>query len=418
MRVLHVLHHSEPFLDGYSVRAGAILACQRKVGMEPIALTSVHHELAVGRSGEPQSNPEMVRGIPHHRTPAPAGRLGRSELRLPVFRERALVRALDGSLARTLAEHDVDIVHAHSPVLCGLPALRAARKRGVAFVYEVRAFWEDALLSSGTSALRRAKYQYSRRLETGLFRRADAVVAISHHLVDEIVDRGIPRSRVHYAPNGVDLQKFTPQTINRDLAAQLGVDGRPTIGFVGSFFDFEGLDCLVRALPLVLDKVPTTSLVLVGSGESEPKIRVLVQRLNLSKQIVMVGRLPHEQVLAYYSIMDVLVYPRLRDRLTELVTPLKPLEAMAMGKAVVGSDVGGLKELFDDGRVGDLFRSGDAADLADCLVRVLQDPVRRKASGELGREYVLAKRSWDELGPIYQRTYEEALAVHAGATLR
>lgn len=408
MRVLHVLHHSLPHLDGYSVRSRSIVTFQRQFGIEPVVLTSAHHELEVGRlHGQPPS-PETILGIDHYRTPLPQTTAGRAQLRVPFIRERTFMRALARSLAHTLARVPVDLIHAHSPVLCGIPAMRAARRLGVPFVYEVRAFWEDALLSSRPSAGQRVKYRYSRSLESGVLKQADAVVAISRHMLDEIQARGVPRSRLHHVPNGVDLARFTPQPPDVALAERLGIGGCPTIGFIGSFFDFEGLDCLVRALPAVLERVPTCRLVLVGAGEAEAKIRDLVRELGLQDMVRQVGRVPQEEVARYYSIMDVLVYPRLRERITELVTPLKPLEAMAMERVVVGSDVGGIKELLNT--AGVLFKAGDPADLARHLETLLKSPEARGRLARAGRAYVLAERRWEALISRYSAIYDEALS--------
>jgi glycosyltransferase involved in cell wall biosynthesis len=182
------------------------------------------------------------------------------------------------------------------------------------------------------------------------------------------------------------------------------------IGFIGSFYHFEGLDCLIRAMPLVLAALPTARLVLVGTGEAEMAIRDRVQSLGLADAVTLTGRVPHADVLRYYSIMDVLVYPRRSERVTELVTPLKPLEALAVGKPVVGSDVGGIAELLDDGKVGRLFKAGDAADLANVLLAVLGNPALREEMRASGRRFVLERRQWSSLAAEYLPIYERLTA--------
>jgi PEP-CTERM/exosortase A-associated glycosyltransferase len=374
-----------------------------------VVLTSAHHEIEVGRTGD-VSGPEVIDGVSYYRTPRPGGLPGNFSLKTPLLRERALMSALAKSLERTLAAEPVDVIHAHSPILCGRPALAAARQRGLPVVYEVRAFWEDAyLLGPTTSRVAKAKYRASHALETSLFRKVDAVVAISTHMVDDIVGRGIDRARVYCMPNGVDSEKFVPVATDAALAARLGVSPGATVGFIGTMLDIEGIECLVRAMPAVRARVPAAKLVIVGSGPQDGPVRELVGQLGLQDLVVLTGRVPHEEIQRYYSIMDVLVYPRARFRVTELVTPLKPLEAMALGRVVVGSDVGGITELLDRGRVGVLFKAGDDRDLADKLVSLLQDPERRAALAEEGRRYVLRERTWGAIVPRYVPLYDALL---------
>jgi PEP-CTERM/exosortase A-associated glycosyltransferase len=411
MRVLHVLHHSVPCLDGYGVRSRSILNFQRAAGLAPVAVTSVHHEIELGRRDAVDAlEPEVLDGIRYYRTPLPTGPGMERRLRTPFFRERTLMEELRTSIERTLAREPVDLIHAHSPVLCGAPALESARRHRLPLVYEVRAFWEDALLSSAQSPLDRIKYRYSRRLETQLLKRADAVVAISDRMLDEIESRGVGRQRLHKIANGVDAQQFAAARPFTELRSRLGLGNGPIVGFIGTFFNFEGLDCLVRAMPAVLARVPDAHLVLVGTGESEGATRQLVDTLGLAGHVRLTGRVPHEEVPAYYGLMDLLVYPRHRDRVTELVTPLKPLEAMAAGRAVIGSDVGGIKELLDEGRQGRLFKAGDADDLARAVIALLSDPDERARLAARGREYVVRHRGWPDLVAAYRSIYEKVLS--------
>jgi PEP-CTERM/exosortase A-associated glycosyltransferase len=409
MRILHVLHHSEPYLDGYGVRSKSIVEFQKASGLTPVVLTSAQHEVEVGRSTPAPEAPELINAVPYYRTPLPSGPWRRAQLAAPYLRERSLMRALERSLARVIVQERIDLVHAHSPVLCGLPALRAARRHNLPFVYEVRAFWEDALLASKPSPTQALKYRYSRGLETHLFRQADAVVAISQGMLDDIASRQIPASRLFKMPNGVDTDHFSPLPFDRALAQTLGVAGHPLIGFIGSFFYFEGLECLVRAMPAILATVPMAKLMLVGTGEADQSIRELVSSLGLGASVLQTGRVPHSDILRYYSLMDVMVYPRRRERVTELVTPLKPLEAMAVGKAVIGSDVGGIRELLDEGRAGLLFKAGDPADLARAAVGLLSNADARLSLSAVGRQYVLDRRRWEVLVsgylPIYSKVH-------------
>lgn len=417
MRVLHVLHHSAPHLDGYGVRSQAILKAERALGLSPVVVTSAHHELEVGHRS-PGDTPacEHIDDIAFHRTPLPDGWLAQFELATPVLRERMFMRVLRRSLERRLSAERFDLIHCHSPVLCGFPALAVARAHGLPIVYEIRAFWEDAIPEVGRTLLQSLKYWHGRRMEQRMMTNADAIVAISTHMIDDIASRGHARERLHRVPNGVDLAHFAPLAPDTRLAEKLSIAGHPTIGFIGSFFSFEGLDCLVRAMPAVLAKLPDARLLLVGDGDVAGEIRKLVAELRLERAVLQIGRVPHHEVAGYYSIIDVMVYPRHRDRLTELVTPLKPLEAIAMGKAVIGSDVGGIKELLDDGRAGLLFRAGDPDDLARQVLLLLEDAPARASLAARARDYAVRERAWDSIVADYLPIYTAATARNARAS--
>lgn len=414
MRILHVLHHSFPYIDGYSIRSKCIVENQRKLGIDATVLTSPHHEMEVNRRwSSAEDLVETFGDTLYHRTLLPDDWVSRVALPTPYLRERLLMSLLRRRLDALLQRERFDLIHAHSPVLCGLPALKTAKARGVPLVYEVRAFWEDALLTQPQTPARRLKYSVSRRIETNLMKRADAVVAISTRMVADISARGLPHRNVFQVPNGVDLSAFTKQAPDEQLRARHGVTGHPVVGFIGSFYRFEGLDTLVRAMRRVVDRLPATRLLLIGGGEHEQEITEIIGSLGLQRSILQIGRVPHHQVNAYYAICDVLVYPRRSEPITELVTPLKPLEAMAMGRAVLGSDVGGIKELFGEGSIGRLFRAGDADDLAMQLVDLLEDIETRQKIAAAGFNYVHAQRNWRIIIQRYPDIYRAAIA-HGG----
>jgi PEP-CTERM/exosortase A-associated glycosyltransferase len=409
MRILHVLHHSLPHHDGYSIRSKYILEFQRRAGFEVEAVTSAHHEFEVGRVGSERSVlVEDVDGVRVHRTPLSDSRSLRFQLSKPFLRERALMTLLHQSVLRVLDERCFDIVHVHSPVICGLPALRAARSRGLPFVYEVRALWEDGFVETGRFSAQSFRYRISRRLETSVFRKAAAVAAISEHLLDEIARRGIPGEKLFHVPNGVDVAAFQPLDRDQALAGRLALPAGAVLGFIGSFYAFEGLDSLLRAMPLVLERVPHARLLLVGGGDEEGRLKRTAAELGLEGRVLFTGRVPHGEVRKYYSLIDVLVYPRVSNRTTELVTPLKPLEAMALGRAVLGSDVGGIRELFGGGAAGCLFRPEDTHDLAAKAVRLLEDAALRQQFCSAARERVEAYR-WESVVERYAKVYGCAL---------
>ena len=401
LRVLHVLDHSIPLQSGYSFRTLSILREQRRMGWETHHLTGPKHTAAGGLE-------EELDGLHFYRTRWDAGLLGR----VPVARElgqiRAMARRLE-AIARRVRPH---ILHAHSPALNAAAALRAGRRLGIPVVYEVRAFWEDAAVDHGTAREGGVRYRLSRALETNVLRRVDAVTTICEGLKRDIVARGIAEDRVTVIPNAVNLAAFSFD-LEPDAALRntLGLGAKTVIGFIGSFYAYEGLDLLLAALPQVLEELPQARVLLVGGGPQERSLRELAAALGIADKVIFAGRVPHEEVQRYYSIVDVFAYPRHSMRLTDLVTPLKPLEAMAQGRLVLASDVGGHRELIRDGENGILFRAGDAASLARSIVKLLAQREAWPQLRERARRYVERERNW----PGSVERYRDVFGRLAGA---
>jgi len=396
LRILHVLDHSIPMQSGYTFRTRAILREQRRMGWETFHLTSPKHTA----SSAPE---EDVDGLRFYRTAPSRGFLNR----ISVVRDLALMFALMRRLAEVARLTRPDVLHAHSPVLNALPALWVGGRLGIPVIYEVRAFWEDAAVDLGTSREGGLRYRLSRGLETFAFRHARHVTTICAGLKQDIVARGIPERRVTLIPNAVDVDAFEfGQAPDEALKAKLGLAGKTVVGFIGSFYAYEGLDLLLAALPQVTAQIPEARVLLVGGGPQESELKSLAGKLGIEDSVVFAGRVPHGEVQRYYSIVDVFAYPRKSMRLTELVTPLKPLEAMAQGRLLVASDVGGHRELIRDGETGVLFRAGDAASLADAIVRLLGQSDRWPRLRDQGRRFVEQERTWETSVAGYRAVFD------------
>jgi PEP-CTERM/exosortase A-associated glycosyltransferase len=385
LRVLHVLDHSIPLHSGYTFRTLAILREQRKLGWETFHITSPKHTAT-------HLLEEEVDGLHFFRTPPAEGGSA-----LPGLGEMALMRQLERRLADVVAKVRPQIIHAHSPVLNAIPALRVGRRLGIPVVYEVRAFWEDAAVDHGTTAEGSLRYRLTRRLETHALRQADHVFTICEGLRGDIAQRGVPSQRITVIPNAVDIEKFEPGgTPDEALKARLGLDGATVVGFIGSFYAYEGLDLLLDALPALLLRRPEVRVLLVGGGPQDAALKAQAQSLGLADKVVFTGRVPHAEVQRYYDLVDVLAYPRHSMRLTELVTPLKPLEAMAQGRLLVASDVGGHKELIRHGETGWLFKAGSADALAGAIDELLARRDQWPGLRAAGREFVERERNWTQ----------------------
>lgn len=395
LRVVHVLDHSLPVVSGYSIRSHYTLRAQRAAGMQPLAITSPRHGIGTGRT--------CIDGVEYVRTPRP------TRSAVSVLAAGGVMFRLARRLTGEVAAVGPRVLHAHSPVLNGIPVLYVARRRRIPFVYEVRALWEDAAVARGTCAEPSWRYRAVRGLEGWLMRCADRVVVISEGLRDEAVRRGVRPERVVHVPNGVDTAFFRPTAPDEMLMRRYGFARQIVFGYVGSFCQYEGVDVLVRAFAALRATVPNARLVLVGDGEATAAAHAEARALGVEPQIVFAGVAAHAEVRRWYSVCDVCVYPRRANRLTELTTPLKPLEAMAMRKAVIGSAVGGLRELIRDDETGVLCPPGDAAALAQALISVARDPQRRVAQAEAAHRWVCDERDWARLARMYADTYQQLL---------
>lgn len=395
MRILHVLDHSIPLHSGYTFRTAAILREQRKLGWETFHVTSVKHIA-------PGPDVETVDGLEFHRTRWTPGLSGQ----WPVLREIRQMRALEVRLEAVARHIQPDVLHAHSPVLNALPALKVGRRLGIPVVYEIRAFWEDAAVDHGTTHEGSLRYRATRAMETRAVRGVDAVTTICEGLRSDLEGRGIDAGKITVIPNAVDVETFS-FGVEPDLALkrELGFDGKRVLGFIGSFYAYEGLDLLLRALPQVLRQAPDVVVLLTGGGPQDEALRALAAQLGVAEQVRFTGRVPHSDVQRYYNLVDVLVYPRLPMRLTDLVTPLKPLEAMAQGRLLVASDVGGHRELIRHNETGMLFRAGDVDDLAARVLDLLGMQDQWQRLRENGRRFVEHERNWRNSVARYREVY-------------
>ena len=391
MKVLHILDHSVPVMSGYSTRSRNIVGFQRELGLTPVVVTSPKHPA-------PGPEREERHGIVYYRTGD-----GRAAETSGYAGSLSLMRRFAARIAEVARTEGASLLHAHSPVLNGLPALWVGRRLGIPVVYEARAFWEDAAVDHGTTREGSPRYRLTRGLETLLFRHADRVVVIAEGMRREIIRRGVEPGRIAVVGNGVDVNRFQPIGRNERLAGRLGINGELVFGFIGSFYHYEGLQFLVETLPRLRERVPGARLLLVGGGEDTAALREATA--GSGGAILLPGQVPYEEVADYYSLIDVFVCPRKRMRLTELVTPLKPLEAMAMAKPVLASDVGGLSELIQHGSTGMLFRADDAASLVEQATHLASSQQLRVSLGLAARAHVERERSWARVVSRYLELY-------------
>jgi len=405
MKVLHVFDHSIPLHSGYTFRSRAIIKQQHALGIETCHVTSAKH-------GNKNHDIEDVDGLKFYRSGPVKGLLSK----LPLVKQLSYIEPLVKRILEVIAIEKPQVIHAHSPALNGLAALRAAKQSGLPVVYEIRAFWEDAAVDHGYCKEGDIRYRLTRAMETYVVKRAHAVTTICEGLRSDLINRGFDNNKLTVIANAVNIEQFEvitgqDKTNNNDLIESLKLQHCDVLGFLGSFYAYEGLDLVIDAMPAILESNSKARLLLVGGGPQDSALKAQVKALGLQEKVIFTGRVPHVDVGKYYTIVDLLVYPRKSMRLTHLVTPLKPLEAMAQGKAVIASDVGGHKELISDNVTGFLFSAGDSQELAKRLIELLADKDKLNSVTSAGRAYVENVRNWQNSVRNYLPIYNALIDV-------
>ena len=400
MKVLHVLDHSLPIHSGYSFRTAAILAAQKDMDISVTALTG----------------PKHMRDAPQGDTDGELGyeRIGyqiKALSRVPIIGQAEVIRSLYNRIKGMLRETRFDIIHAHSPALNGIAAVRAAKEFSVPVVYEMRASWEDAAVDHGTTRIGGLRYRAARALESMVFRNVHSITTICNGLRQEIAMRGIDKDLITVIPNAVDTDRFyaAPEDERQSLRQAFDVDGKFVVAFCGSFYSYEGIDMLLAALRDLKDTMPETFALIAGGGEEENNLLSLAREYEISDMVRFLGRVTQEKVVQIYNLADVCAYPRRRMKLTDMVTPLKPLEAMSTRAIVLASDVGGHKELIRDGETGFLFEADSVESLTSKLrfVSGLKDLSEVRAAA---RSFVCSERTWQKSVAKYPDVYRQAIA--------
>jgi glycosyltransferase involved in cell wall biosynthesis len=401
-RIVHLVSVSLPYRQaGYTVRTEAVARCQRAAGLDPHVATRAGFPRNIGVRRAPAQL--SLEGIPHHLIEA------------DIDQDQRLDRALTNSARATVALLErlrPAALHPASNYQQAQIALALARPLGIPVVYEVRGFWEETWLSAPsrdeTVAMDSERYRLTREAETSAMVAADAIVTLAETMREAIIARGCAPEKVVVVPNAVDTDRFRPVARDEALAASLGI-GRhdPVIGYISTFSPYEGIAYLLEAGARLRTRNPGLRVLLVGDGMEEEAIVRTGKRLGLDDgTLIMPGRVPHDRIVDYYSLIDVFVVPRTADRVSGLVTPLKPYEAMAMGQALVVSDLPALREIVLPGQTGLTFKAEDAEDLATVIGGLLDDPTARTRLGGQAREWILANRTWPENGRRYRELFE------------
>ncbi|WP_347754301.1 glycosyltransferase [Agrococcus sp. ProA11] len=404
-RVFYLLHNSLPHHSaGYATRTHGLLSELNRSGWQVDGVTRLGYPYDMpGKSTIPDVDRSEAIGEVTYRRLNQGREIEKKNPLLP-YTDRYVQSLHD--LAR---EHRPALLHAASNHWNGIAAVRAARELGIPSIYEVRGLWEVTRASRDPEWMRGSGYQFMARMETDAAKGATRVLAITNALRDELIERGVDERKISVVPNGVDTDRFTPIARDEELATRLGVVGKTVIGYVGSILDYEGIDLLIEAAAELARSRSDFHLLIVGDGAELERLRAMVDDRSLESVVTFTGRVPHEEVERYYSVIDIAPFPRLPLPVCEMVSPLKPFEAMAMGKAVVASNVNALAEFVRPGVNGLLHEKGNGASLAAELERLLDDRDLLRRTGDGARSWVVEHRDWRVLAQTISAAYSDLL---------
>lgn len=399
MKVLHVLEYSPPNISGYSLRSRAILTHQRLCGIETAQMTSQRYQ-------DFEQMQEQVDGFEFYRTAPTQSLLSK----IPLIGYLGYINHLAKRIEEVFLKERPQIIQAHSPMFNALAAAKVAKKYNVPVAYEVRALWEDAAVDTGKTKQGSLRYKLIKAIEQHAFNTVNKVSCICQGLKNDLQQRGIPSDKLFVTPNAVDIQQFKVITeTDQALSQEYKLGDKKVLAFIGTFFKYEGLAIAIRAMPEIIKARSDIHLLLVGGGNEEQDLKALTQSLNLEQYVTFIPRVPFEQVPRYYSLADALLFPRESIRLTELVTPLKPLESMAQKKPVFASDIGGHRELIDHGKTGILFAPDDPSALAKSVLDNIDNLPLLQQIADNGLEFVTTVRNWNNTANQYKLAYQELL---------
>ena len=405
MKVLHVVQTSLPNLAGYTVRTKYIVENQLLKGLCPVVITSPFHP---AESIYSKGSFDEIDGVKYYRTNC-INNIRKNDFTATRYLKKIIIsKRYIAEIVRVCNQEKPDIIHAHSDYLNGISAAKVGSMFGIPVLYEVRGLWSDAAVANDGLSENSWKYRYGYRMNRKAMSLADHVCCLGTVLRDELLRMGVDGNKLSVVHNAVDIKSFSLVKRDHELMRQYKLVGGKVLGFIGSVRKLEGLDMLIEAMPEILRKFPETKALIVGGGDKElGRLKLIAKNIGIEDSVVFVGNVPHSHISQYYSIIDIMVYPRINKKINQKVTPLKPLETMVMGNVILASDVGGLAELIDDGRTGILFKSEDRADFVDkCCMLLSERTLRDRLIKESGA-WVKENRAWEKIVDDYLSLYKE-----------
>ena len=344
-----------------------------------------------------------VDGIDYYFTPSRTKSIGKLDIKQ--YQKESI-----NLILKQAKKFNPSIIHSASNYSCGLAATASAKILGIPSIYEMRGLWHVTRTAKQPEYDESDHYRMIEALEIQAAKNASHVFTITDSVKNILLKNGIEKEKITLLPNAVDIDKFAPREKNERIEQKFGLKGMTTIGYIGSFTDYEGLDYLLKAGAKLKEKYEGKfKLLMVGDGVVLDNLKNLSKELKLDNDVHFTGRIDHNDVFDYYSVIDIAVYPRKGTKVCEIVSPLKPLEAMAMEKTVITSNVKALSEMMKDNETGLLHAKDDIDDLTRLLEKCLRDKKLTKNLGINARKWVINNRNWDAVSERVNNLYKKLI---------
>jgi len=399
-------------VDGYTIRSSSILSHQKSIGLGVYGCTPPGFPNKYGEliSADLVDDITYIRSTTNEFFFKVKKKVGVYFGIWPQIYQSSYEKLREHVLRKVVLKYPPDIIHVHSCPEMALAAKEAIGRTKIPLIYEIRGLWEESSVVEGLYDRTSLDYDQRKRSETEAMHESNHVICISQSLKNEMVERGVPENKISVVGNGVDLDRFKPKPRNMELASKLSIKNGHVIGYISSIRKIEGIDTLLEALPIILEHGHMVKALIVGDGPELESLKKASRKYDISNHVIFTGRVSHDVILDYYSLIDIFVVPRIDEKVCRVVTPLKPYEAMAMKKALIVSDLPALREIVQNKKTGLVFEAGNPADLADKILLLLRNPATLKRIGNEGREYVRLNNDWKFLARKYKSIYEGILA--------
>jgi tetratricopeptide (TPR) repeat protein len=401
-RVLLPLHSSLPYQQtGYTIRSQSILKSLQEKGIDVLATTRLGYPDDFLPLHKSQSVPEIekIDGVDYFR-------LKSEQKQTNIEQNYAYIENYAEQLATVARTHNASVIHSASNFVTGMAGVLAARKVGIKSVYEVRGFWHLSKVAKMPNLRDSCWLTHCQLMESAVARQVDAVVTLSQVMKEELINWGVDESRITVIPNAVDTNKFKPHSSDQGLQKKLGLDGWFVVSFIGSLNEYEGVDLLIQAIGGLIAQGTKIKLLIVGDGSAKQGLENWVDSINMKQHIIFAGQVPFSEVINYYALSDVCVFPRKAEEVCQSVPPLKLLEPMAMAKPVIVSALPPLLEMVRHEETGLVCRSDHVGSLQNAILRIYENSDLGDRLGKAAMNWVQANRQWSMVCQKYLEVYQ------------
>jgi glycosyltransferase involved in cell wall biosynthesis len=332
--------------------------------------------------------------------------------------EKVLFKFFKKKLRETALEIKPDVIHAHTPYRVGMPAMLVAKELGIPFVYEMRGIWEDTAVANGRWKEKGIAYKRFRRMENKVLKGADRVFCISETLREEATSRGVNNDLISVVNNAVgnsisrnikgrNIEGFneTQERLNKSKHSVV-------IGYIGSIQPLEGLDLLAESVAVLKERGKDLRFLIVSGNKGKKDFSEKCKLLGIEEISVITGPFPPKDIGAFYQLIDIFGVCRPPGyRVTELVTPVKPFEAMYSGVPTIVSDLPALMEIVKHEVTGMNFVAGNVKSLADNIERLIDDEELRNRLSSNAIQWIEEERLWKKVVNYSINGYRELLGL-------